>query len=660
MGAMFGESLVGKTINENYKIVEEIARGGMAMVYRAHQISMDRFVAIKILPQEFLHEASFLERFKREAAIVARLEHRAIVPVYDFGEWNGMPYIVMRYLDGGSVDRLIDRGPIDLTRVQTIIRQVASALDYAHANGVLHRDLKPNNILLDRNEDAYITDFGIARLASSNEQLTSTGVVGTPAYMSPEQAQGHDLDSRSDLYSLGIVLFEMLTGRRPFDGETPYSIAVMQVTTEPPSPRDFNPTIPPGVERVVMKSIEKDRTRRFQSASEMAGTLDDADLMPLADTLLHTPPPDYPSSHDEPTPSRPSLRVDAQAWSPPPQRRVRGRPAAAVYLGVALFIGLIMGIGVLAAYLILSRDVEADAPDFAATGVFRLTATASGGIGAPSRVEGQLLYVSDRDGQPDLYLLDLATGNENRLTNTAGAEGTPVISPDGAWMAYVFDPDSSFADGGTQAEIFISRMDGGDLRQVTSNLLEENSPTWTPDGEALIFVRLIEDGTAYRIVRYNIASERETTLYEGQGRAQYPSVSADGASILFGAGEVSDFDTWEIYLMNVASRETVQLTDNDEADWSPRWHPDGSKILFLRSGLGGASMMEMRADGSGQVQIFDGPGGESGPIYTPDGERILFSSEFDSAIANLFLLSAETQHIEQLTFNGGYDSVWLP
>jgi Tol biopolymer transport system component len=393
----------------------------------------------------------------------------------------------------------------------------------------------------------------------------------------------------------------------------------------------------------------------------MAGKLDDADLMPLADTILHTPP-DYHPSHDQPTPSRPSARVVAPvSWTQPPPRRIRRRPAPLVYLSMALFIGVMIGIVVLAAYILVSRDSEADGPDFAATGVFRLTATAGGvGVARASDVQGQIVYVSDREGQPDLYLLDLTNGNENRLTNTAGAEAGPVVSPDGVWMAYVFDPDSSLTDDGSQSEIFVSRLDGGELRQVTSNLSEENSPTWTPDGAALVYVRTVNGGDSYRIVRYDLTDERESTLHEGSGRAQHPRISADGTSIVFASGEAGGLDSWEIYALNIESENVTQLTDNSEPDWSPCWHPDGSKILFLRTGIGGAALMEMRADGTGQIQIYDGPGSESNPNYTPDGRRILFSSDVGSTFANLFILSAETQIIQQLSFNGGYEAVWLP
>ncbi len=396
---------VGATIG-GYTIREEIGRGGMATVYRAHQLSMDRDVALKVLPPELLNQATSLDRFKREASIVARLEHRAIVPVHDYGEYQGIPYLVMRYMEGGSVDDMLAAGPISPERTLQIALQIAPALDYAHRQGVLHRDLKPSNILLDANGDAYLTDFGIARLMGHNtEPLTTTGVVGTPSYMSPEQAQGHELDGRSDVYALGVVLFEMLTGVRPFEGETPYSVAVKHVTEPPPSPCAINPALSRAVENVLFKALEKKPENRYQTATALAEALKHAIEQTAS---AHGAPARMvetePSLTERLRASAERRRLDtsrvllrrpdagvAISQAPAPvsrslaavpvgvrRRRRGGRPggwftwvtAGLLLTGVALAL-LVGGL-----YILMNDSAGgATSPDYAATAIFKLTAT---------------------------------------------------------------------------------------------------------------------------------------------------------------------------------------------------------------------------------------------------------------------------------------------
>lgn len=667
-------NLIGEVIN-GYEIIEELARGGMATVYRAHQISMSRDVALKVLPREFLHEPAFLERFKREAAIVARLEHRAIVPVHDYGEWDGIPYIVMRLMEGGSVDGLILKGAIALEQVQQIVRQVAAALDYAHSHDVLHRDLKPSNILLDRNGDAFITDFGIARLLSNNEKLTSTGVVGTPAYMSPEQAQGQELDGRSDVYSLGVVVYEMLTGKRPFDAETPYGIAVMHVTQEPPPLRKLKPDIPSGVEAVVMKALIKDPTQRYRNAIEFAGHLDDADLFTLEatspsnhhpqPTIASTPPPvispsnGVPDSSTQPTPRRPITPVEYSSLNAIPVGQSRRSPTM-MYIGMPTVIAILIGVILLGGYLILYEAEPAESPDFAATGVFRLTATASAASGIPVR-EGRVLFVSGRGEQPDLYILDLTTGNETRLTHTNGAEGNPSISPNGQWITYLYDPDGDLADESTsQVEIYISRTDGTQAQPITSDLTEEKSPIWTPDSQSVVYIQWISGVARYRIMRYDLETKEASLLYEQNGYADNLSISPNGQTLVFAVGDTTNKALWEIVKLELGTRETTALTENETPDWSPKWDSRGDHILYLKKGMAGGALAEIQPDGSDPTQLYDGAGLDDTASYSLDGNFILFSATDDDGIQNIFLLQRNRLIAEQITHMGGYSAVWIP
>ena len=261
------DDLIGKTLGQ-FEIIEEVGRGGMASVYRARQASINRIVAVKVLPRSLLHDPSFYERFTREVDLVAHLEHPHILPIYDYGEVDGTPYIAMRYLAGGSMAQWIRRGLPPLDKLAKPIEQVSAALDYAHQEGVIHRDLKPGNILLDENGNAYLSDFGIARVLDSN--LTGSAIIGTPAYMSPEQANGLPLDARSDIYSLGVVLYELVTGQEPFEAATPVALLLKHINEPMPSARALRSDLPLSAERVIVKATAKRPEDRYPSASDLA------------------------------------------------------------------------------------------------------------------------------------------------------------------------------------------------------------------------------------------------------------------------------------------------------------------------------------------------------------------------------------------------------
>ena len=270
------EELVGKQLG-NYQIVELIGKGGMAAVYKAYQSSMNRHVAIKVMSQQFGEEDEFVQRFENEARLIAQLEHAHILPVYDFGKQEGMLYIVMRYLPTGTLQSRIGENGMNLAEAVQVFSQLASALDYAHTRGVVHRDLKPANILIDAQGNSFLSDFGIAKSLTETQNLTGTGgVVGTPTYMSPEQGLGQELDGRSDVYALGVMLFEMLTGRQPFVAENPMAVMLKHINDPPPRLRNFKPELHEEIERVVLRAMAKDPADRFQTAQGMADALNRA------------------------------------------------------------------------------------------------------------------------------------------------------------------------------------------------------------------------------------------------------------------------------------------------------------------------------------------------------------------------------------------------
>ncbi|MCL4422992.1 MAG: Stk1 family PASTA domain-containing Ser/Thr kinase [Actinobacteria bacterium] len=265
------EQIESRVYGGRYELSHHIARGGMAEVYRANDRLLGRPVALKILFPELSVDRSFVERFRREAQAAANLSHPHIVPVFDWGEDQGTYFIVMEFVDGDPLSAILrSSGTLQPERAADIAADVADALAYAHRHGVVHRDVKPGNILITDDGEVKVTDFGIARAVNTEESLTQTGaVMGTATYFSPEQAQGYGVDGRSDIYSLGVVLYEMVTGRPPFTGDTPVAVASKHVRDQLVPPRQLNPGVPPDMEAVIMKAMAKSPELRYQTADAM-------------------------------------------------------------------------------------------------------------------------------------------------------------------------------------------------------------------------------------------------------------------------------------------------------------------------------------------------------------------------------------------------------
>jgi serine/threonine protein kinase len=257
-----------------YKIITEVGQGDFAAVYKAVDTTLDRTVALKVLAPHLLWDYAFVQRFQREARVAANLDHPNILTIYEVGQIEGVYFIAMQFLEGRTLSQILEaEGPLPVSRVRAIIEQVASALDYAHARGFVHRDIKPSNVIVAEDGRATLTDFGLVK-AGEGTKLSTTGVVfGTPEYISPEQAQGEKVDGRSDIYSLGIMLFEMLSGQVPFEADTPLEVPIKHLTAPLPLPREVNPDISEPVEQVILKAMAKAPEDRYQRVSEMAEAL---------------------------------------------------------------------------------------------------------------------------------------------------------------------------------------------------------------------------------------------------------------------------------------------------------------------------------------------------------------------------------------------------
>src|SRR6202142_1591518 len=268
---------VGENVGP-YRIIEQLGQGGMATVYKAYHAALDRYVAIKALHPAFGEDQNFLMRFQREARVIAKLEHPNIVPVYDYSEHEGRPYLVMKYIEGDTLKARLSKGALSSAEIEKTVETVGSALAYAHKQGILHRDIKPSNVLIANDGQMYLADFGLARIAQAAEStLSSDMIMGTPQYISPEQAMGKkDLDAGTDIYSFGVMLYEMVVGRVPFNADTPFSIIHDHIYSPLPMPRAINPKVPEPVERVLLKALAKERADRYPDVDSLVAAFKDA------------------------------------------------------------------------------------------------------------------------------------------------------------------------------------------------------------------------------------------------------------------------------------------------------------------------------------------------------------------------------------------------
>jgi hypothetical protein len=553
--------MIGRTLGQ-CRIIEQIGTGGMANVYKAYDPATDRYVAIKVLPYHFSQDPTFRERFHREAKAIAKLEQIHILPIFAYGEEDDTAYMVMRYLETGTLTDLIRQGALPFSEAARLLNQIAAALDYAHAHNVLHRDVKPSNVLLDAQGNAFLTDFGIAKMVESTLDLTGGGILGTPAYMSPEQCRGSkELTPATDQYSLGIVLYEMITGVTPFRAETPIALIHMQLNDPLPLPRQLKPDLPEEAERAVLKALAKEPENRYPTCRDFAAAFDQViraqpDAPATSPTVVPTPADTLIKTTDEPT----------ILHQPAPEK---GRPRWiwAVAAAGAIMV-LLVGLGLFALLtpektLPESAAVVEDQTQPAAGSTVQVAATPvddqpqpitqaevvphdAGPVDVDALEMAYQLWPNltiepcdwiDAGPHSSLCLHSWATGAEPiQILDEPGLEfiGELAFSPDG--QRYVFsaaprDSDDAYAE----ANIFIANINGGDLVELPLPG-GQVAPAWSPDGDWLTFVN---DGNL--AIMHPNGDDVQIVVEAGEGQCLTgPQWSPDGQRIVVSVLENCD------------------------------------------------------------------------------------------------------------------------
>jgi len=511
--------MIGKTVY-HYEITEKLGEGGMGVVYKARDLKLDRFVALKFLPASLMADDSAKLRFAREAKAASAIDHQNILTIFEINETeDGQTFIVMPAYEGQTLSARLAGGPLDVTEAIDIVTQVASGLARAHEKGIVHRDLKPDNIFITEDGQAKIVDFGIAKLATQTRVTRTGSTLGTVSYMSPEQIRGEELDHRSDIFSLGIVFYESLTGTLPFEGEHEASM-IYSITTSDPKPLiEKRPDLPAALQEIVDRAMDKNTQGRYQDADGFRMDLE---------TLRRAIGPS-----DTQALSSGTSVVGSGTGGP---RRRRGPTIAVVFVIV-----------VVSAFLIWNRSER----------------------GSKESVQD----VSQRPTvQPAL----------RQVTFAAGVEEYPALSSDGSRIAYSLE-----ADGYRQ--IFVKDLQSGDERQITNSPADNIQAAWAPDGKAILFVRShqpdgkMEPGDVFgshtggNVWRYEFSTNKETRLIED---AFNPSFSANGSQIAFDASWAGPRRIW---ISDEAGRNPQQLTFDSSETVSqiiPRWSPDGTMIVF--------------------------------------------------------------------------------
>jgi Tol biopolymer transport system component/predicted Ser/Thr protein kinase len=624
--------VIGTTV-QHYQVVGKLGEGGMGVVWKARDTRLDRFVALKFIPDDAAQDSSASARFVREARAASALNHPNICTIHDVGDSDGRQFIVMELIEGQTLALWVAAAPRDIESILDVGIQLSSALEAAHAQGIVHRDIKTSNVMITESGRVKILDFGLAKMMMPDvpadgskaetailpEQLTEAGqAVGTVNYMSPEQALGQSVDHRTDIFSLGAVLYELATGARAFPGSTVASIFDAILNRDPVDPASLNDEIPEGFVQIIHKALEKDRELRYRSAADV-----ETDLKRL--------------QRDTTAPISSGAAESPRSWPK--------WPVILAAVSVVAALGWYMGFG---------RPEPAIGP-LTTRPLTTYVGMEWGGSWSPDG--NYFVYSHTADGSQDIFVESANGGDRLRIVDSPADDKAPRWSPDNRWISYTSQKEGSWGIylvpplGGSVTELTRTGHKGTFKREIMGQ------QPWSPDGSWLVYTELDSVGTA-RLWRIDVETRRRvpvTDPAEGEGDL-YASWSPDGSQIVFGrysGGQVN------LMVVDPEGSNLSSLTDDEDHALSPSWLPDSSGLVYVSNRLGDQALCLLRLGDDSLAPLVASEMSVYGPSVSSDG-RILYGTTV--ATANIFIQDVSSGRERRMTSfsKGQYDGVFSP